>query len=96
MRGGFNKSRRQDRQDIASRRFNVPVRKQGGGARMAGAVRVLVNQFMQRGTSRHRVQQQDKTYQQRGDDRVAAQLEMAFCKLQIVCILANTVPDASG
>ena len=62
---------------------------------VVGFARILVDQFMQRGTRRHRVQEQDKAHQQRGDDRLAMQLEMTISELQIICKLANTVPDAS-
>lgn len=62
---------------------------------VVGLIRILVDQFVELWTRRHCVQEQDKTHQQRGDDRLAAQLEMAFYKLQIGCKLAPAVPDAS-
>ena len=70
MGSGFNQSRRQNHRDIASRRFNVPVRKQGGGAGMGGAFSVLVNQFVQRWRRRHHIQQEDNGNQQPADKRL--------------------------
>ena len=52
---------------------------------MRRAARVLVNQFVKRGADRQRVQQQDKTGQQRGDDRPGVPLEMTIHELQTIC-----------
>lgn len=71
--------------NVNGSRVNVTVREQRDGALVTGLVGVVVNQFMQRGASRHRVQQQDKTSQQRGDNRLAVPLEMAFYELQTIC-----------
>ena len=45
---------------------------------MIGFARVLVNQFVQFGTRRHRVQQQNQRDQQRGEDRLAVRFEMVI------------------
>jgi hypothetical protein len=52
---------------------------------MAGFVRVVVDQLVQAGARRHRVQQQDKAYQQRGENRQARPLKMSNSELQTIC-----------
>jgi hypothetical protein len=44
-----------------------------------------MNQFVQRRARGHCAQKQDKTGQQRGDDRLALPLEMALLELQTIC-----------
>jgi hypothetical protein len=50
--------------------------KQRHGAFMAGRVRVMVDQLVQRGARRHPVQQEDKRDQKRGENRPAMPLEL--------------------
>ena len=61
------------------------MRKHRDRAFMVGLACVLMDQFMERGTGRHRVQEQDKADQQRGDNRLAVRFEMAFHESQTMC-----------
>jgi|SRR5450756_841717 len=56
---------------------------------MVGSVRVLMHQLVQRGTGRHRIQQQDNSHQQSGDERPALRLEMMRYKLQMICKISK-------
>src|SRR5664280_2689336 len=95
MRTRFNKSRRQKHRDIASRRFNVPVRKQGGGARMGGAFRVMMDQLVQGFAGSQRDHGQNQPNQQGGNEQLAELTKMFLLVLQTVCNIANDVPLAS-
>ena len=68
---------------------------QGDRALMLAGIGVPVNQFMQRRTSRHRIQQQYNTRQQGGDDRLAGQFEMALSLRQTACNIAALSAAAS-
>lgn len=70
--------------------------KQRDSALMIRRTRVFVDEFMKRRNSHHRVQQQNKPDQQRGDDRLSAQFEMTPLELQNVCNLAVVLTNASG
>jgi hypothetical protein len=96
MRGDFNNRRGQNHGDMANRRFNVPVCKQGNDAGMTGAFRVLVNQFVQGRDRRHRVQQQHQTGQQSGQCRFAEAIQSGLYVLQNVCNIAKAMPLASA
>jgi hypothetical protein len=63
---------------------------------VAGFACFVVDQFMQAWARRHCVHQQDKTCQQRGQNRVTMLLEMTLYQLQSVRKIARTMPDASG
>ena len=52
------------------------MREQGDGALVLGGLRVVMKQFVKLRAGRHRVQQQDKASQYRGDERLAGQAEM--------------------
>ena len=71
LRNALNRSRRNDDGSHNGRRFHLSMREHRDGAFVACLVRVLVNQLMQRGTRRHRVQQQDHPNQQRRERRFA-------------------------
>ncbi len=45
---------------------------------MLRPARVVMDEFMQGRKGRHRIQQQDKTHQHRGEDRLAGQVEMTL------------------
>ena len=79
---------------MANRRFNVPVCKQGNDAGVAGFVRVLVDQFVQRRERRHRVEQQNQANQQGGDRRFAEVIQPGLYVLQSICNIAKATPVA--
>lgn len=85
QRGKFNGSNRDDGRHFHDRRIHLAVREQRDGTFVAWFVRVVMDQCMQRRARGHRAQKQDKTGQQRGDDRLALPLEMAFHELQTIC-----------
>jgi len=62
---------------------------------MVSLAGVLVNQFMQIGAGRHRVEQQNHPHQPGGQGRPAEPNEMTRFVLQTVCNIANGVPLAS-
>ena len=62
---------------------------------MGGVVRVLVNQFMQGGRRRHRIQQQYQADQQNGQRRFVEAIQLGFYVLQTICNIANDLPPAS-
>ena len=68
---------------------------QRDGAIVVSLARVLVNQFVQFGTRRHRVQQQNEGDQQSGERRLAVRFEMTISELQIVCNIIKRFPGAS-
>jgi hypothetical protein len=80
-----NKSLRRGNGNINAGGVHLAVREHRDRAFVVGFARILVNQFMQRGTRRHCVQEQDKANQQRGDNRLAVRFEMASHKSQTVC-----------
>lgn len=94
MRGDFNSRRSQNHRDMANRRFDLPMRKQGNCALVVGFICVLVNQFMECRDRGHRVQQQHQAYQQRGEQRLAGQTGMILFQLQGVCKIAIAMPSA--
>lgn len=90
----FNGQNRNDGRDIGDRRIHLAVGKHRDRAIVIGFARVLVNQFVQLRTRRHRVQQQNKCDQQRGENRLAMRFEMTLYELQIVCNIAKRFSDA--
>ena len=50
-----------------------------------GCIRVAMDQFMELGTGRHGVQQQDKTGQQPSEHRLAVPLFMSEFGMQTIC-----------
>jgi len=59
-----------------------------------GLARILVDQFMQSGHRRHRVQQQHQTDQQNGEHRPARAIQPGRYVLQSVCNIAEVLPPA--
>jgi len=70
------------------------VSEQGDRAFVVGFAGVRVDQFMQRRRGRHGVQQQDKTGQQRGDDRLAGWFGLARYEPHSIGKLAHLEPSA--
>jgi hypothetical protein len=100
--GNFNlrrddgKNHRRGSRNINDGGIHLAVRKHRDGALMLGVARVVVEKFVQRRRDGHRIQQQDKTRQQRGDERLVARVEMTLGSLHPTRYLAETMPDASG
>jgi hypothetical protein len=65
--------------------INVTVRKHRDRTIVVSVAGILVDQLVQAGARRHRVQQQDKGYEQRGENRVAGPLKMSNSELQTIC-----------
>jgi len=70
--------------------------KQRHRACVAGAVGILVDEFVQRGRGRQRIQAQHQRHQQPGQSRTARLAEKMFYTLHCVCKLAAGVPLANG
>ena len=94
-RSGFKHDRRRGNGNIAGYRINLALREHRDGAMVVGLVGVLVNQFVQRGARRHRVEEQNHSHQPGGQGRPAESKKMTHPVLQSVCKLANDVPPAS-
>ena len=95
-RNGLNQSQRLDNWDINRNRVHLAVREHRDGALMVFFAGIRVEPFVQRGGGRHRVQQEDKPGQQRGDGRLAARLKMALYETHNTFKLADIMPGASG
>ena len=95
MPGGFNQIRGRGDDDIENGRIHFPQREHRDRAIVILLARVVMNHLVQRGTCRHRVQQQDDAHQQGGQGRFANREKMFLHVLQIICNLAGNVPLAS-
>ena len=93
--GRLKPDRWRDNGNITSDRINLALREHRDGAMMVSLAGVLVNQFMQIGAGRHRVEQQNHPHQPGGQGRPAEPNEMTRFVLQTVCNIANDVPLAS-
>jgi len=71
------------------------MRKHRYGALVVKRIGVLVNQFMQRGTNRHRVQDKDEKRQQNGHAPLAVRFEMAIYQPHNNRTVADLISDAS-
>lgn len=80
--GCFRKKRRRGNGNFTVVQADFTLNQQGHRAVMAGLFRVLVNQLMQRGARRHRIEQQNHTNQQTADGRRAELIEMFVTTLQ--------------
>ena len=72
-RGRLDRNRRRGGGNFNRGRVHLAVREHRDRAIVVGLARVLVDHFVQRGRRRHRVQQQDKADEQRGENRLAVQ-----------------------
>ena len=50
---------------------HLAVHEHRDGAFVAGLVRIMMNQFVQRGASRHRIKEQNHSHQHEGDECLA-------------------------
>jgi hypothetical protein len=93
-RSRFKPGRWRQNGNITSDRINLALREHRDGAMVVGLVGVLVNQFVQRRTRGHRVEQQKHSHQPGGQGRLAKPKEISRFVLQIVCNIADSVPLA--
>ena len=80
-----NENLRSSDRNLDADRINLAVRKHRDRAFVVGLARVVVNQLMQRGAHRHRVQKEHQRDQDRGENRLAVTLELTGGKPHPSC-----------
>ncbi len=70
------------------------MREQGDRAFVAGFVRVMMNQLVQRLAGSQRGYEQNQSDQQGGNERLAELTKMFLFVSQTICNIANDVPPA--
>lgn len=81
----FNSNNRDGGRDGNHRGIHVAMQEHGDGAFVAGLVRVVVNELMQRGTRRRGGQEQHDTHQPGSDYCRANPPKMTCSQLQTIC-----------
>ena len=90
-----NRSRRNDGGNLNGRRLHLSMSEHRDGAFVTGFVRILVNQLMQRGTRRHRVQKQNHPNQQRRERRFAV-MDVSSPVFHLKALTGFKLPDNDG
>ena len=73
----------------------MSVREQGDRAFMAGFIRVMMDQLVQRLAGGHRSDKQNQSDQQDGNERLAEPTEMYLLVSQTICNLVEAGADAN-